>query len=478
MTIQLLTGYRIGQYEIQEFLGAGSMGTVYRGVQANLKREVAIKILPDALITEQTALTRFMREAEIVARLEHPHIVPIYDYGIRSSTAYIVMRMLTGGTLASHLKPALQQNSLLPLPDVVSLLRQLASALDYAHSQRVVHRDVKPSNVMFDSQGFAFLTDFGLAKLLHDGHSLTGSNGILGTPAYMAPEQWRSEAVCPATDQYSLGVMAYYLVTGRLPFDAPTPYGLMRKHLYEEPIRPHELREHLPVPISVVLQKALAKDPSDRYKTVSEFAEAFAQAIPEGAGLTQKLLIPGQALTLRNSDTLVLPDETELLPVAFEKTQSLPPRKRRPFALLLPFGILLLIVGTLFLALRGNGIVLGAMTSPTATATLTETVTPTPTATYTSTSTPTSTATPTDTLTNTSTSTSTKRPVIRATRTPHPATSVPQNSGQSTGQNTGAGSSGSNQPTSAPTSPPSSGGGSNPVATVVSGVGDVIPKLP
>jgi serine/threonine protein kinase len=219
MNIQILPGYMLGQYEIRDFLGAGSMGAVYRGYQLNLKRDVAIKVLPAMLAMQPGYVQRFNREAETVAKLEHAHIIPIYDFGMVDSVAYIVMRLLTGGTLYERLHQQMVEKGVMPsFGEVAGLLRQLAGALDYAHNRGVIHRDIKPNNVMFDNQGFAFITDFGLAKITDTTSSLTGSNSIVGTPTYMSPEQWRSEEVVPATDQYAVGVMIYALVTGRLPF--------------------------------------------------------------------------------------------------------------------------------------------------------------------------------------------------------------------------------------------------------------------
>src|SRR6266851_7595428 len=282
MSVQPLAGYLLGQYQVQELLGAGSMGAVYRGYQLNLKREVAIKILATGFAAQAEYRERFTREAEIVARLEHAHIVPIYDFGIQDTMPYIVMRLLSGGTLYARMEQQLvREKRLASIVEVCTLLKQLASALSYAHSQGIVHRDVKLSNVMFDNQGVSYLTDFGLAKMADASHALSGSNAISGTPSYMAPEQWRSERVGPATDQYALAVLTYTYLTGRLPFEAPTPHGLMYKHLSELPIPPHQLHEAIPRATSQVLQRALAKNPAHRFNTVTDFAEAFERATSE-----------------------------------------------------------------------------------------------------------------------------------------------------------------------------------------------------
>ncbi len=291
MSSQDLTGHSLGQYELRELLGRGGMGAVYRAHQQALKRAVAVKVLPAALAADPDFVARFTREAETAASLEHPHIIPVYDYGVEDGTSYIVMRLLTGGTLADRL--AAREASGAPLPslgEIAGLLTQLAGAFDYAHQQGVIHRDIKPSNIMFDTHGNAFLVDFGIAKLLEHTSALTATGAVLGTPLYMAPEQWRAEQPVPATDQYALGVTIYQLLTGQVPFHAPTPYGLMHKHLNETPAPPHTLRPHLPPALAVSLERALAKSPAERFPSVTAFAQTFARAAAGEAGQDTQFL--------------------------------------------------------------------------------------------------------------------------------------------------------------------------------------------
>ncbi len=280
MSVDNLAGQTLGQYELKELLGAGGMGAVYRAHQKNLKRWVAVKVLPATLAGQALYLERFNREAQTAASLEHQHIVPVYDYGLQRGTSYVVMRLLTGGTLADRLNDTLTNEKPLPAPrEVADLLKQIASALDYAHDRGVIHRDVKPSNIMFDAQGVAFLVDFGIAKLIEvTGAGLTGTNMTMGTPSFMPPEQWRGETVTPASDQYSLAVIAYQLLVGKLPFEATTPYALMHKHLNEPPPPPHIERSGIPETITTVLVQALAKQPEDRYLDCLTFATAFENA--------------------------------------------------------------------------------------------------------------------------------------------------------------------------------------------------------
>ena len=279
MNFDNLVGHTFGQYELQDRLGAGGMGAVYRASQRSLKRLVAIKVLSPAIAEQPGYLERFNREAEVSAALEHKHIVPVYDYGVEQNTPYIVMRLLTGGSLAQRLQQAaLAGRSLPTLYETSNLLKQLASALDYAHSRGVIHRDIKPGNVMFDNLGDAYLVDFGIAKLLDAMTDLTGTGG-LGTPSYMPPEQWRSEDLTSAADQYALAVAVYNVLTGHLPFDAETPFQMMHKHLNEQPTPLRAHRDDLPPAVELVLDRALRKTPQERFPTVTAFSQAFDGAI-------------------------------------------------------------------------------------------------------------------------------------------------------------------------------------------------------
>lgn len=281
-----LVGQMLGQYELRELLGVGGMGAVYRGFQTSLKREVAVKVLPASLVSEAGYVERFNREAQTAALLEHPHIVSIFDYGTQQDTSYLVMRLLAGGTLAQRLSQRDSKgNIILPsLGEAAILVAQLSSALAYAHNQGVIHRDIKTSNVMFDNQGNGYLVDFGIAKLMGAQSGLTGTGMAMGTPAYMPPEQWAGRDLTPAADQYALAVLVYAMVTGRVPFEAATPYELLHKHLNEQPTPPHSFRADLPEAVDVVLGKALAKEPEDRFTNVTTFAQAFDSAIEGGKG--------------------------------------------------------------------------------------------------------------------------------------------------------------------------------------------------
>lgn len=283
MNAQDLTGKQVGPYLLERIVGSGGMGTVYESYQASVQRKVAVKILPTSLAQQERYVERFKREVELAAKLEHPHILPVYDFGTDGELSYIVMRLMTGGTLSQ----VLRQAGALSVDDALSVGRQLASALDYAHSENVIHRDLKPSNVLFDKSSNAYLSDFGISKLLGSAASgLTGTGQLVGTPAFMAPEQWEGSPGQTATDIYALGIVVYVMLTGQTPFDAPTPLGLMRKHMYEDPTPISEFRPELSPTIDSAIAIALAKRPEKRYPTATEFVQALESAA-RGEGMVQ-----------------------------------------------------------------------------------------------------------------------------------------------------------------------------------------------
>lgn len=291
--MESLIGKTLGHYKVLELLGEGGMSTVYKAYDTNLDREVAIKIIRrDAFPPEQTdqLLKRFEREAKALAHMVHPHIVNIIDYGSQDGNPYLVMSYLSGGSLKDRMgKPIAWQ-------EAARLLEPIAEALDYAHSLGVVHRDVKPGNILLTDRGQPMLTDFGIAKLLESGdaQTLTGTGLGIGTPEYMAPEQW-SGKVSPQTDIYSLGVVFYEMVTGHKPYTADTPAEILLKQATEPLPQPRAFVTDLPEKVEQILNKAIAKNPSDRYATMGEFATAQADAQgrraevqPAPAALTNK----------------------------------------------------------------------------------------------------------------------------------------------------------------------------------------------
>ena len=291
-------GKKLGQYEIGEPVGQGGMATVYKAFQPSMNRTVAVKILPPQLAVNPTFLARFRQEAQVIARLEHTHILPVYDYGEGDGVVYIVMRYLDGGSLQKKIDAGH-----MPLREVSKYLTQIASALEYAHRQGVIHRDIKPSNVLIDRQGDAFLSDFGIAKMMEDTSGLTGTS-VIGTPQYMSPEQGQGLPVDARSDVYSLGVVLYEMVTGRLPFDADTPIAVVLQHVSAPLPSPRTYVPDLPPPIEAVLSKALAKSPNDRFATAGELAVVFDDAMRAGLQPETKPMEPGlpptqQAVSIR-----------------------------------------------------------------------------------------------------------------------------------------------------------------------------------
>jgi tetratricopeptide (TPR) repeat protein len=269
-------GENVGSYRIVEQLGQGGMATVFKAFHPALERDVAIKVLHPAFKEDPSFLARFQREARIVAKLEHPHIVPVYDFSEHNGMAYLVMRYVEGETLKAHLKKG-------PLPParISEILKPVAEALAYAHGQGVLHRDIKPSNIMLTPEGGIFLTDFGLARMAQSGESTLSQDMMIGTPQYMSPEQAKGEEVDERTDIYSLGVVLFEMLTGRVPFSADTPYAVVHDHIYTPLPLPTTIKPDVPPALERVVLKALAKEKGDRYQKVAELAMAFGDAVVE-----------------------------------------------------------------------------------------------------------------------------------------------------------------------------------------------------
>ena len=268
-----LIGQTLGQYQIVEAIGRGGMASVYKGYQPALERFVAIKILAPQHAQSSEFTERFVREAKAVAALNHPNILPIIDFGQRADLTFIVMKYVSGGTLADRLKQPID------LLTTARLIKQVAAALDHAHSRGILHRDIKPSNVLLDENEWAQLTDFGLAKILTGDIQLTDSGMSLGTPAYISPEQGEGASLDRHTDLYSLGVILFEMTTGRLPFTAETPLGVVIKHIYDAPPSPRSIKPDLPMALENVILKALAKSIGERYHTAGELAAALEGAV-------------------------------------------------------------------------------------------------------------------------------------------------------------------------------------------------------
>ena len=267
-------GGRLGKYQILSEIGRGGMAIVYRAFDPGLQRYVALKVLSPRLATEENVMRRFEREATTAANLKHPNIVMIYDVSSADGYHFIVMELLEGRTLREEIRAV----GALPPARVAPITAQLASALDYAHQQGLIHRDVKPSNVIVGPGDHATLTDFGLVRAM-SASRLTEAGSALGTLDYMPPEQLSGDDVDWRSDVYSLGVVVYESLTGQMPFSADTPYSLMRKVMYEPPPRVSMVAHGLSPAVDRAVMQALAKSPADRFRTAGEFAAAFYQSL-------------------------------------------------------------------------------------------------------------------------------------------------------------------------------------------------------
>lgn len=280
----LAEGQMLGPYRIEAPVGQGGMATIYRATQQRLGRVVAIKMLHPAFVQDAAFLTRFEREAQIVAQLDHPHIVPVYDFSDYNGQPYLVMKYIDGSTLRQLLEAGPASPA-----DVLRIMTPVAQALDYAHRRGVLHRDIKPSNILLSADGTPYLTDFGLARMAAPGSSTLSGDILLGTPHYISPEQaLGNENLTPAADLYSLGVVLYEMATGRVPFSGDTPYAIVHAHIYDPLPAPRSINPALSEQAEAVLMKALAKAPGERYSSASALIEAWRMAVegqPDAPGL-------------------------------------------------------------------------------------------------------------------------------------------------------------------------------------------------
>ena len=271
-----LTGKQLGSYQIVAPLGEGGMAAVYKAYQPAMDRYVALKVLPRHFASDPQFISRFQQEAKLLAKLQHPHILPVFDFGETDGYTYIVMPFVESGTLTN-----LMHGQQLPLEQVQRVISQVGDALDYAHMRGLIHRDVKPSNVLMDERGNCLLTDFGLAKIIEGSAHLTTSGTIMGTPAYMSPEQGLGEKLDARSDIYALGVILYEMATGRVPYSAETPMAVVFKHIYDPLPPPRSLNANLPEALERVMLKALAKNPEDRFATANEMVKALQVSLQE-----------------------------------------------------------------------------------------------------------------------------------------------------------------------------------------------------
>jgi serine/threonine protein kinase len=311
-------GENVGAYRIIQQLGQGGMATVHKAYHAALDRYVAIKALHPAFMEDPHFLERFRREARVVAKLEHPNIVPIYDFAEHAGQPYLVMKFIEGETLKARL-----QRDQLPSEVALSLIKPVGEALSYAHDRGYLHRDIKPSNVLIDSDGGVYLADFGLARIAEAGASTLSGDMLMGTPHYISPEQARGvKELGPGTDIYSLGVVIYELFVGRVPFDSDTPFSIIHDHIYSELPLPRDINPNVSEAVQRVLLKALAKDPRDRFTQVSDLVTALEGALegrPAAVDLSSTIPVTPEATPKPRAD------DDQLQPTVVDVT---PPKPR------------------------------------------------------------------------------------------------------------------------------------------------------
>jgi len=332
--VPVAQGTKLGQYEVQDFIGQGAMGLVYRAYHTQLERTGAVKVM-QAISPDADTVARFRHEAQAIAKMRHPNIVDVYDFGEFEGTPYMIVEYVPGGSLAGRMN----QGKLDPAT-ALKYLHGIAAGLDYAHDHGVVHRDVKPANVLLTSDDAPVLADFGLAKLLQ-GTSLKSMTGVTtGTPAYMAPEQVTGSRVGPASDRYSLATIAYEMLTGVIPFDGEALMELLYAQVHREPPAPSSREPSLGPEVDAVVMRGLAKDPDARWESSKAFVDALAAALsgaPAPAAAKTMVLGPAVASTVpiaraAVAERVVAPTQPATVAMAYPSPngQEATPPARRP----------------------------------------------------------------------------------------------------------------------------------------------------
>ncbi len=466
--ISVATRKTLGKYEIVERIGRGGMAEVYRGYHAALDRYVAIKLLHPFLADDPEFKDRFEKEAKNVAKLRHPNIVQVFDFEHdgQGDSYYMVMELITGPTLKDLITEKTTIAQRFSIHEASRIIADTSNALSYAHKRGMIHRDIKPANIMLDEDERVVLTDFGIAKIVTGGH-FTASGGMVGTPAYMAPEQGLGEAGDERSDIYSLGVMLYQMVTGVLPFDSDTPLAIILKHVNDEIPDPREYVPELPTWLVDTIYTCLAKDPDKRYQSATTLLNNIRQGVKQGTRLTPMIdtsttnssvegLLSAQLeeTDVRRSDPsgkIVIPEHATgrfpvvkpedvkrpLTTVVNEVTATIPSsnnpdttraNRGRRFQTVLLLAILAVLIGGFWFAAQDNNPLSGLLRNPTNTIQAvivaadiaSPTQTETPSITPTASDTPTPTATPTDTVTPTPSDTHTYTPSYTPSETATP----------------------------------------------------------
>lgn len=311
---------QIGRYEIKEEIGRGGMATVYLGHDLNFQRDVAIKVLPPQFSHDPTFHERFQKEARTIALLEHNAVVPVYDYGEEGDWPYLVMRYMAGGSLADRLK-----SGPLPLEKAADVTQRMGAALDKAHKQNFIHRDLKPGNVLFDDEDYAYLADFGIVRLAESTHTVT----MIGTPDYMTPEQIRGMDVDYRSDIYQLGILLFEMLAGQKPFVANDTAALMYKHTHDPVPDVRQWNQGLPDGCEAVIGRAMAKEPADRYDSAGEMAAALTQYLARAKSPTIRMEAAKETRPERK--TAVPPSPSpQVVAGSIEHTYNRPKHEKRP----------------------------------------------------------------------------------------------------------------------------------------------------
>ncbi|MFI5181073.1 MAG: protein kinase [Thermoanaerobaculia bacterium] len=371
------SGRMLGRYRLEDLLGRGGMAEVFRAEDTRLGRPVAVKVILADHAADPSFVERFLREARLVASLEHPNILPVYDFGEEGGRPYLVMPFLDGGTLRDRI-----QGGPVPLAKASSWITQLAGALDAAHEAGILHRDVKPANVLLGRGERVFLADFGIAKMLETVTGLTSTGMVMGTPIYMAPEQAQGKPATPATDRYALAVVGYEMLAGRPPFEGENPLSLMHQHVSSLAPALSVKAAGLPAGLDDVFERALSKEPSGRHATTGAFAAAVAAFVPTGAAAAVKTIPSATARTVLSPERL---RSVTTPPPGLTSDETIASGEARPRKKLVRVGLgglaaAVIILGSYFL-LRGKGSVPAprvteALPTPTATAVTIPTMAP------------------------------------------------------------------------------------------------------